>query len=271
MAHTLRSSVIDITPKLAAQWLKTIKHQRSLNEFTVQKYIHQLESGEWALNGETIKFDSNGALIDGQHRLQAIVQSGKKGRSLVVRGVDPRTVTTIDTGRNRDFRDTLTYAGIPHASFALGSAIRWVYRLTTDPHLRSRDYGTNEELFQFYKTLTNFDSSLKFGDLARQVIRSQAIGTALHYLFRQKAEDLADRFFLALSEGTNLSKTQVVYHLRERLLRNALTKTKLPRKDCLAMIIKTWNLARAGKFEAPRQAIIWVAKGPSAEDFPVIA
>ena len=270
MATTLRSSVVEITPKLAAQWLKTIVHQRPLNGVTLDKYIHQLQNGGWALNGETIKFDAQGHLMDGQHRLQAIVKANKKAKSVVVRGIAPDAVNTIDTGRNRDVRDAMVYAGVKHASFALAGAARYAWRITTDPRMQYRNMGSNQEILDYYRAATGFDNSIKFGDLAKGVIRSQAIGTALHYLFRQKNVELADQFMLQLGEGTGLNKDDTVYHLRERLIKNATMKAKLPRKDVAAMIIKAWNLCRAGKLQAPRQAVMWAAKGPNAEDFPTI-
>lgn len=270
MNKSLKSSVIDITPKLAAQWLKTIKKQRPVNEATVGKYVHQIIAGDWQLNGETIKFNGDGSLLDGQHRLRAIVATKKTCKSVVVRGIADKAIGTIDTGRNRDVRDLMVYEGVKDASFALASAARWIYRLETDPRQVGRYYGANTEVMNCYRNSKGLHDSIKFGRLARGVIRSEAIGIALHYLFRQKDADLADTFLLGIAEGTGLTKEDLVYHLRERLLKNAMSKAKLHRKDIMAAIIKCWNALRQGKFQAPRQTFAWVGRGPQAEDFPTI-
>ena len=54
---------------------------------TVNEYIAQMRKGLWVLNGETVCFDANGALMDGHHRLLAIIESGITIEVLVVRGV----------------------------------------------------------------------------------------------------------------------------------------------------------------------------------------
>ena len=60
----------------------------------VDSYVKDLEDGVWRLNGKTITFDANGRLLGGQHRLHAVVQSGKSLTTLVVRGLDPEILET---------------------------------------------------------------------------------------------------------------------------------------------------------------------------------
>ena len=106
----LEIMVMEISPALAAQWLKGNKGNRPISKATVSAYAEDMKNGAWALNGETIKisFDANGEpiTVDGQHRLYAIVQSGVTIQSCVVFSADdPRF---IDNGRARSFRDSAT-------------------------------------------------------------------------------------------------------------------------------------------------------------------
>ena len=55
-----------------------------------------MQNGEWKLNGKSICFDWNGRLLNGQHRLSAVVRSGVPLTTLVVRGLDPALVPTQD-------------------------------------------------------------------------------------------------------------------------------------------------------------------------------
>lgn len=270
MRRTLKTSTVSVTPKLAEQWLKANPSNRPINDNTVERYTQQIKLGNWQLTGEPIQFDKDGRLLNGQHRLRAIIKAGKSIDTLVVRGVSPLAVEYMDTGRKRDVKDTMVFAGIDHAGFALASAASWAHQLTVNPRYTHHVPATNHEVVAFYRSAKGFYESMKFGQLAATVVRSAAMAAGLHYLFHQKDTDLADYFFLALGEGTGLTNDNVIYHLRERLLKNAMSKAKLHRKDVAAMIIKTWNLLRAGKSNAPRQSIAWTAKGPSAEDFPLI-
>jgi hypothetical protein len=65
--------IIDVDPATAESWLAKNPNNRNLRVPVVQSYARDMVSGNWMLNGETIKFDQSGKLIDGQHRLSAVV------------------------------------------------------------------------------------------------------------------------------------------------------------------------------------------------------
>lgn len=67
-------------------------------------------------NGDSLKFDSDGFITDGQHRLLAQVQANVTLEYLVIRGTDPQSRTTIDAGAPRTFADDLTMTGKANAS-----------------------------------------------------------------------------------------------------------------------------------------------------------
>lgn len=77
-------------------------------------------------NGDSIRIDTDGNILDGQHRLAAIVRAGKPVTMLVAKGVDRETFATIDTGKRRTVQDIVgidfallgisTPKGTPHAA-----------------------------------------------------------------------------------------------------------------------------------------------------------
>ena len=71
------TEVITITPAVAADWLGKSNNVRGLNPHRARELALQMESNDWELNGESIKFDTKGDLVDGQHRLKACVMSNK--------------------------------------------------------------------------------------------------------------------------------------------------------------------------------------------------
>ena len=83
-----------ITPANAEAYLKNNAHHRKVKQKKIDSYVQDLEEGRWRLNGKTITFDSNGRLLGGQHRLHAVVASGKTLTTLVVRGLDPEIIET---------------------------------------------------------------------------------------------------------------------------------------------------------------------------------
>ncbi len=91
-----------ITPEIATEMLKSnVKNNRSVSVSRLQMYTHDMLSGDWIDNTETIKFDRHGNLIDGQHRLRAIVASGCTEWMWVARGIADDAFKTIDVGMTR--------------------------------------------------------------------------------------------------------------------------------------------------------------------------
>ena len=91
-----------ITPKMAALWLKERAENRVISVTSVEGFCRILKAGEFKVTHQGIAFrDSDGQLIDGQHRLAAIVQTGIGIWSWVFRGVPDQSIIAMDTGKPR--------------------------------------------------------------------------------------------------------------------------------------------------------------------------
>jgi hypothetical protein len=101
-----------ITPDLAAAWLGDNHGNRNQRPRAIAAYTRDILNGEWLTTGESIKFDWNGRLIDGQHRLEAVIASKKSITSVVVHGLDPRVQRVLDTNAKRTAADALRFAGV---------------------------------------------------------------------------------------------------------------------------------------------------------------
>jgi hypothetical protein len=104
-------SIVEVvTPEKAAQYLSHCnRRNRPVRPLTVARYAADMDSGIWQLTGEPIIFGSDGILMDGQHRLHAVVKSGIAQRFLVVRGASPETFINLDNGAGRKVSDTTSY------------------------------------------------------------------------------------------------------------------------------------------------------------------
>src|SRR5215467_2969648 len=114
----------NITPTMAAQMLGTSAGNRPIRKAVVERYARDMIGGKWTLNGEGIKFDTAGRLVDGHHRLQAIVMSKTDQLMLVVRNVPEHAMLTLDTGISRSFHDASIVAG-KHYDRGVGPVARW--------------------------------------------------------------------------------------------------------------------------------------------------
>lgn len=102
-----------ITPEMALRWLETNDNNRPVSHLRVQQLARDMTDGVFELTHQGIAFDSDGRLIDGQHRLWAIVECKKSVPMFVCFGLDrSEVVHYIDDGRPRSMTDKLGYGGI---------------------------------------------------------------------------------------------------------------------------------------------------------------
>lgn len=97
-----------VSPEQAALWLKGNVRNRPLANRTVAKYAKEMQAGEWTMTAEAIKFTSGGTLVDGQHRLHAVVAAGVPVMMTIAFGVDdPKAFEKVDGGKVRNVPDLL--------------------------------------------------------------------------------------------------------------------------------------------------------------------
>lgn len=97
----------DITPEKAQQYLNTSLGNRAIIKPALLSYINTIKSGKWLLNGSPIIFDNGGHLIDGHHRLMAVVKSGITVRFSVTRGAEDGSFATLDNNVTRTLAQLL--------------------------------------------------------------------------------------------------------------------------------------------------------------------
>lgn len=111
----METQVMTITPDMAREWLKlNMKYNRPVMKSTVHGYARQMRNGTWSLTHQGIAFDENGALIDGQHRLNAIIEANVPVQMNVTKNVCRKDgeVFTIDMGRKRTYANVIQMGGI---------------------------------------------------------------------------------------------------------------------------------------------------------------
>lgn len=79
---------------------------RVVRRSVVDGYKKDIADGRWFLTNQGIGIDWNGVLVDGQHRLLAIKESGYPSLPLlIVSGLDPEVKNVIDQHSKRSVRD----------------------------------------------------------------------------------------------------------------------------------------------------------------------
>ncbi len=92
-----------------------------------EAYARDMRSGRWPFTGDPIRFTTDGELIDGQHRLHAVIEADLTIPFLCVFGLEPRAKHALDTGRKRSAGDVLALKGYPQAARLSGAARQLLY------------------------------------------------------------------------------------------------------------------------------------------------
>lgn len=110
-------SVEIITPEVAAEWLAdNYRNNRSVNKMRVEAYAQDMVDGNWRMTGEAIKFSDIQVLIDGQHRLHAIVKADVPVEMVVMRGLPQESIVNMDTAMPRSLRNVLEFLSYDNPS-----------------------------------------------------------------------------------------------------------------------------------------------------------
>jgi len=97
----VRWEMVIITPEIAQQWLQRNPRNRAVNARWVDTLAKMMREGQFVPTPQPIIFDENGDLIDGQHRLLAVIKAGVPVRQWVVWGVPEGYRLYIDQGKPR--------------------------------------------------------------------------------------------------------------------------------------------------------------------------
>ncbi len=268
------TSIETITPKIAAEWLKTMVVNRPLTGRRVLQFGLEMEAGTWVVNGESIKFNAAGNLIDGQHRLEACVLSGTPFNSYVIRGIsDERAFATIDVGKTRTHGDIFSIAGFTNPNNVAATAMLLYYYKnnlislsgpkTVHPiKLRRLAKGSKfanvggehsipkEQLLEFASPLKErLAEAVRLSDRNKcGKVTTVSIAAFCYMIFREKDEVAAQQWIVDLGSGAGLAANDPLHVVRERLLSSMGSKIeRLTRWSILALLIRSWNLRRAGK------------------------
>jgi hypothetical protein len=222
------------------------KVQRRVEQSEVDALARQMAAGLFVLNGDALKFNGD-RLLDGQHRLLAVVKAGVPVWFSVARNVPLAAFPTIDTGRVRTTATLLGLEGTAYSiEIAAGARLAMLYERHGSFFAPGANYARTEivayvkdaegawvDIGRFIKTLKG---------LPLQV----SIAMALSFLVRAKYKTESECFLRDLASGVSLREDQPVRVLRERLLANKVKRAKLATYVLGAFTIKAWNAELSG-------------------------
>lgn len=258
--------IVDVSPEMAEQWLSRNSNNRNLRGQVIASYARDMTNGSWVLNGETVKISSAGQLLDGQHRLNAVVDAGVTVPMIVVRDIAPEVMPTVDAGARRTYADALRMAGEENTSVLAAVARR---ALLWDRGYRTKTGSlspTATELTAFLEQHMRLRGSAEVASkIASKTLLPASIIGLCHWLFSDLDPDEAGEFLSRLADGDGLAADDPIAALRNRIVKMRVGGGRVNETEAIALLVMAWNARRAGetrtKLQLPRG-------GLTTENFP---
>ena len=276
---SMKTETMEISPSLATTWLEKNTRNRPLNQRVIDSLSHQIKTGKWQLNGESIIISETGKVLDGQHRLHSIVNSQTSIKSVVVLGAKDDSFLTIDTGKSRSGSNVLALEGHDYYSpkAALISLLIYYkrgiffnYAIGKINQVKKKRLPiTNMELLNFannHKREIQEAIDFAVSDLSKKCKFMAVSNLAFFYYILDKKDAQDSRQFLEkLVSGENLSSNSPIYILRETLLREYRSSKKSLIISRMVYVVKAWNA-----FRSNTSMRLLSFKGSAIEEIPVI-
>lgn len=237
-----------ITPAMAERLLDNNTNNRKLDTRRAARVAAQITAGKWIYTGDTIRLDTSGVLLDGQHRLAGVVEAGQPIETDVMCGLPPEVFHVVDTGKPRTAADSLIMLG-ETSVLAMSATIRLVHRYQQGP--------THNEWLKQAHTLSNLDiaRTMAADDATAERFRdAAAMGDRMHRAAKVNRTAASTWWFLVseiygaadprliefqhrVCDGVGLVENSPVHTLRRTIM--LAERKKAP--EILAVLIKAWN------------------------------
>jgi hypothetical protein len=271
--YKLELGIERITPLMATEMLLANTINRTIRPRRVSQYARDMKAGNWVPVGEPIAISDKGDLLNGQHRLHAVIEADVTVDIPVARGVPAHLQDSMDRGLKRTFSDVLKLHYDEVNVTMLAAAVKQVhqYRATgilgrTGGHHPATS-ATTAELIKTYEAEPNLGRS---HGMVTRVRHEQwfapGLLMALHYIFSEVDPDEADAFFQAFATGEDQKRGSAILALRKLGTRRPMDFSSQAQA---AIIIKAFNYWRAGR-TINTGNLRWRAGGSSPEQFPKI-
>lgn len=256
-----------VTPEYAEKLLQKNVCNRPLTQKTVNWYAHQMSTGQWTISGQTISISDKGTLLDGQHRLAALIKANVCLWFTIAYDVPSDSFINYDSLKSRSPRDAFSIAEIPN--YTQIATLISGYNAIITGQIASLGFGfkldqrgvgvaqtkfkfTNKEMIELY-----YSNSELFQEVNRYAVsfynnkklfRISQIGAFMYHLINDKMhpKEKVFEFFRQLHTNENVTN-KTIFYLREKLIDDAISQFKMIPRMKYVYLVKTWNAYILGK------------------------
>lgn len=234
-----------ITPEIAKRYLGNNVRNRNLKQRLVEQLASDIKGGDFHVTHQGIAFDAENNLIDGQHRLSAIILADKPVQMYVTRGLHKEMMNVVDIGSKRTQADVLSIHGYGNSTTL--SAAGQVYYSFLNRDLNSlankKRYVNNFKLLEFVKEHPELLKAVEVthSNKRMKMLGSAGIIAAFYCIFHRNNKTKAAEFFRVLVDNHSEKRNHPAVILNEHILRKRAQNVKVTRAYLMAALIRAWE------------------------------
>lgn len=215
----MHSSIEVITPQIANLYLQTSAGNRSTKHQHVRLLAQDMKNGKFDITHQGICFNDSGNLIDGHHRMKAIIQAGIPIAMMVTRGL--KNSANIDRGQQRTILDCakMTNQESLWITKSIASVVVYCHNIMK---MKTISVAEQIEFAESHKENLIFCASgyRHVKNFSRSPIHAAAFCSVENGVDKKHI----DRFFNVLKTGvTEQQGDELVIRLRDRIFNNAIS------------------------------------------------
>jgi hypothetical protein len=239
-------AIEEIGPEQAAEILQNNDHNRRTDWRVIDNYARQMTDGEWTFVGDPIRISVTGRLLDGQYRLNAIIQSQTTQRFTVIRGLPNESQPFMDVGKRRSPGDVFSMYDIP-APGPTAALTQLLMRYERGMVLEQKYSITAAEALEYYQGPANtalINEGTKRGLLVKKMLPlNPSVAGVVFVAARRHSDPFAvNAFFEQLTGGLGLqADDDPIAALRGWLMRRKREDLRVNRAEFLWLLTRVWN------------------------------
>lgn len=241
------AELVEVTPQIARNWLARNAINRSLRKQLVRTYANEMLAGRWRVTGEAIQFGSDGRLLNGQHRLNAVVMADIPVTLLVVTGIDPDAQLVMDSGAKRTASDALGFIGVPNSS-VVAAAARLALGVAYAPENIGSYGASHSEIAEWVHDHPQVQTSATFAaSNSGKIALQPSVVAYTHMVLSDIDAFAANAFWASVADQVADYAGDPAVALARRLNVARRDRERLPKPALLSMIYRAWNARRDGR------------------------
>lgn len=255
----------DIDPEIAQVYLgRNLENNRHLLPERVERIARDMSNGDWITTADPIKFNKEGKLIDGQHRLAGVMKSGQTIRFLVARDLDEDAVYVIDTGATRTTAQALKIADTDmksRSTVVAAAQLVHVYDKGALPnvasHVQTKDRMTNVEAIHYIENHREaLEQGVRMAHFVAPALPLAGSMVAAAYMILARIDTFAAaEFFNRIKQGSGGEEmNDPIATLIRRVYRDKMENRKITPALAFFYIFRTWNAWRESERLSKLQA-----------------